>query len=738
MLRELAFELLPVVFAGVPLAVALLVWSWLRLRRLSLPRRAALVGLRALVMLVLLVLLARPVIFESEDLRSRRTVIVMLDRSQSMALQEEGRSRFERAAAFGRDSLLPALDRQGFKTEALLFADGTASAAAPQWTSFAPDGRSTDLAGAIAQAVRSVQPPPLAVVALTDGIANESAGNRAALAALAEAGTPFLAVGFGRDAGVASLSLQQALAPPLVAPRQKFQVAAQLQASGGSDTPAFDLLLLRDGRMAERRRIPAGAGPRFWSESFSVSEEQEGVHEYALELVMPPRPDLICVNTRSSAHVRVSKEKEFRVLFVQGTLTWDFKFIGRALRADPGIRVTGLSRTSQQSVFRQNVESAGELLNGFPDTLDQVAPYRVLVLSDLKPADLTPPQQDVIARFCGDLGGGVLLIGGSNTFDASWQASRLEGLLPVQFDSSPGVVGLDRPFHLKLNDEALRNPVFQVTDKGASPDVWKALPTFSQYGRVLTAKPAATVWATHDSDLGPKGPRILMAAQPYGAGLSAVIALQNFWRWRLAKDSDPRQFDRFWQQLLRYLGQAGRQDVAIEFPDQELRPGAEVRAVLERQPRPEAAGPARFGVRVVGPDKKPVLEQALDLEPLRPASITFRPPREGTYTVVVRNAQDVQVASRVLELRDVNRELQRTGRDMENLRQWASVTQGLALPAEECPGGEALVARLKERIAAARTERRLRRTLGVDGRVLSLLLACLCGEWLLRRRFSLV
>jgi hypothetical protein len=85
-----------------------------------------------------------------------------------------------------------------------------------------------------------------------------------------------------------------------------------------------------------------------------------------------------------------------------------------------------------------------------------------------------------------------------------------------------------------------------------------------------------------------------MASQAYGAGLSAVVCVQNMWRWRLARDADPEQFDRFWRQLFRFLGQASRQDVGIELADQDCG-RAEIRVVLERQPRP--SGGARPGQR---------------------------------------------------------------------------------------------------------------------------------------------
>src|SRR5207237_9471133 len=173
---------------------------------------------------------------------------------------------------------------------------------------------------------------------------------------------------------------------------------------------------------------------------------------------------LKCLNAIGTAAVRISAEKELRVRYVQGALTWDYKFVTLALRNDPSMKLTGLTRTSKQSVFRQNVESAGELLNGFPTSLEEMAPFRVIVLSNLKPIDLTPAQQELLARFCSELGGGVLMIGGPATFDFSWQGSRLEQLLPVVFAANLGVQGLDRPFGLQLTESSLQNPVFQVTD----------------------------------------------------------------------------------------------------------------------------------------------------------------------------------------------------------------------------------------------------------------------------------
>lgn len=729
--------------AGAPFAVALAIVTAFLLRRRGLPwgRIAALAGLRGAALLLLAFLLARPVALAREDPKERKTVALLIDRSRSMSLQEAGETRHARAVRLAWEKLIPALDARGLKVDPLVFADDTTALPPDRLAGTVPDGPRSNLGGAIARAVLTADPPPLAVVGLTDGAANESRDNNTALLALKDSYTPFIGVGFGDDEGIASLSLERVLAPAEAPPRQRFRISAYLQATGGGEIPELDLLLLRNGRLAQTKRIDASQAPRLWTEGFDVIEDEPGVHDYTVEVQPPSSGGLVLVSARSNVPVVIAEEREFRILFVQGALTWNFKFIGRALRGDPSVKLTGLSRTSEHSVFRQNVESAGELVDGFPDELSEIAPYRVVVLSDMKPSGLTPAQQEVIARFCGELGGGVLLLGGESTFDSSWRGSRLEQLLPVTFDYGATVSGLDRPFRLALTDEALRDPLFKITDDGASRQAWERIPTFSQYGRVLEAKPGAVIWARHSDDEGPQGRRILMAAQSYGAGVAAVVAVENVWRWRLAKDADPQQFDRFWRQLFRHLGQSGRQDVSIELADQELRPGTDVRLFVERRPRPEAAkaatGEGTYTVRVKAPGGKILLEQRTGLAPLRPVQIAFRAEDSGVYNVTVADGNKVQIASQPVEIKDVDREMERTGRDMENLQQWAGVSQGLALPEEDCRDADALVAQILDRIEELQRAKARPAPFGINGWVLALLAGCLCGDWALRRRWGL-
>jgi uncharacterized membrane protein len=727
----------------------LMAWSLLR-RGLRKGEIAALITLRGIALLIVLVLLGRPVAVQHAPRSANPHVTVLIDRSLSMSLVEDGQSRYSRMYQLLAGKLAPALNKEKWEVHPLLFAENARPCAAADIAQAPVNGTRTNLAGALAQAATSEADPPLAIIALTDGNANDNRENNKAVSALLERQIPVYTIGFGSDAGATTLGLLQVSAPSVAAVKQEFRVTAELSVTGTGDMPGFHLLLLRDGQLLQTKTVDGFTGARSWTETFNVTENDEGTHNYGVQLEPPNLSDLIVAKQTGSTQVVISNEKDLRILFVQGALTWDYKFVLRALKSDPAIRLTGLSRTSDHSSYRQNVEKAGELIDGFPTTLDQLAPFRVVVISNLKARDLTEAQQELLTRFCGEMGGGVLLIGGAETFDNSWQGTTLEKLLPVTIDTNPGITDVDQPFHLHLTDEALRNPIFQIVDTGDNAAAWQSLATFTHYGRVERAKPGATVWVEHDQDVGPAGKRILMASQTYGAGRSAVITVQNFWRWRLAKNSDPTQFDRFWRQYFRYLGESSRQSILIDFTDQQLDPPTDLHVVLEQQETPSnvavppsAPGstppsPASFTVVVKGPDQKEIVRQAMELPPGQDVPFSFHAEKEGFYSIVILDSNNIDVAERSLQLVSNKVELEHTGRDMENLRQWSALTQGVAFAEEDLKTIDPLIAAIHKEMQMAETANTTRQPMGLNGWLLLPLLGCLAGEWVLRKRWNLL
>ena len=728
------FDFALALWIGLPLLAASGFFFWRRNASLARPRRIALLVLRMLAMLLLVGLAARPVWVRQENPSAQHPVILLIDRSQSMSLNDGGGARYGKALELLRNEVLPGLKSAKLNSRALLFAAEAQPATPREVVEAKPDGSSTDLANAIEQALAGESPS--AILALTDGASNQPEANGRALSALLGSRVPFFAVGFGTEEGASTLNIRRLDAPPVAPPKQKFTIGVQLEATAKGTVPDFTVSLFRDGQLVETRRIASFSGSRFWLESFTVQEPADGLYHYSSSIDLAPDAKFIVANRSAAADVRVSDEKAFRILFAQGALTWDFKFIARALENDPTVKLTGLSRTSSHSIFRQNVEAAGELLEGFPSKLEAMAPFRVVVLSDLRPTDFNPAQQETLARFCRELGGGVLLIGGPSTFGPEWQGSILEQLLPVRFDPTRGVSGLEKPFHFRVTDEALRMPAFQIAPQAENRAAWDKIPAFLQYGRVLDAKPGATVLAVHDTDVSTAGKRVLMASQRYGAGQSAIICVQNFWRWRLARDTDTEQFDRFWRQLLRWLGETSRQPFEISFPSQDLKLGQNVDFIVER---PAAAAGETLGectLQVVDAKGETLLERKLDATGRQLETFTFTPKKEGLHTVRVKGALGQELASRSIEIQDANVEFQQTARDMETLRQWASMSKGIAVPHEEWQSAK-MIPQIVQRIATAREAKRQRIPLGLNATMLAVVLAALGGEWILRRKWNL-
>lgn len=732
-------------WTGIVFLIMAALLLFLSIRRSRLPRSKTLLLnlLRAISLVTIAFLLARPMNMDSQDEASEKTIALLMDRSESMSLKDDGeKTRYADAVGFARSTILPVFQKAGYRIHPMLFDANAENTDGPGIVNATAEGKSTDLGSAISSALTATAHKPAAIVALTDGASNVPQSNRAAVSALLAAKIPFAGIGFGTARGVQTLRLRELDAPKLTPPKSKFRVSARIEAVVDQAVPPFDLILLRDGKFHDRRRIEGLAGSRYWSESFEINEPDQGTFSYQIQLKLAENPALIVINDSASATVRVTQEQELRVLYMQGALSWDYKFIGRALRNDPAIHITGLSRTSERSVFRQNVEAPGELVNGFPADLKELANFRVVVLANLKPALLTPQQQETIARFCSELGGGVLMIGGRGTFDASWRGSKLEQLLPVKFDDDRGVHGLDNPFQLRLTTEALADPVFEIDHPTKTRDAWQKLPPFDDYGRAASAKPGATIWAVHSADTGPDGkPRILMASQSYGSGMVAVLTVQNFWKWRLAKECDQAQFDRFWQQFIRRLAESGRSPIRIDVLDQELAPGREIALSIEKMPdaKKNDATTDRIQFRVQDSSGAQVLAKTLALQPGQSQRVTFFPAQAGTYKLEAVDAvSNTQLATRSLEILAPNLEMQRTSRDMETLKQWAMFSSGSAWTIESARADPDNFAKtVLAQIESSRVARQQRTPIGINGITFALVLLPLCAGWVLRKRWML-
>ena len=402
-------------------------WAWLRFGRTG-DRRTD--GLRALLAALLVAAAAGP----AADLSGEGTdVVLVLDRSRSSPMSAEALKELV--------GLVEAARGPGDRAGVVTFggrpaAERTPSAAGVLGEFAYPiDADGSDLDAALHLALDLTDPRrPARALVLSDGEANgpdpRDAARRARRAGVPIDVRPF-PVARANDAAVTALTL-----PNAAAPREPIAVGVE-----------FVSPVAGRGRIALSRREPGGASVPVASRAvdlpvgrglvrFRDVAPADGFHLYTASLEAPG--DARVENNLGEAGLRIDVPR--RVLLLRG--------------GPPAENVGGRSGNRLAAALA----AAGLPVDiapaaGRPLTQDSLDAYGVVILENVPASALGRAKMERVGRFVEDLGGGLLVTGGRDSYAAGgYFESPLDPLLPVTMDlredarreRSALVVALDR------------------------------------------------------------------------------------------------------------------------------------------------------------------------------------------------------------------------------------------------------------------------------------------------------
>jgi uncharacterized membrane protein len=449
-----------------------------------------------------------------------------------------------------------------------------------------------------------------------------------------------------------------------------------------------------------------------------------GVRELAFELEPPPG-DTLALNNRLDRLLTV-RERQHRVLYLEGEPRWEYKFLRRALAGDPGVVLTSWLRTTERKTYRQGVERPEPLAEGFPPTLEALYGYDVILLGSLSASYLEPDQHRRLDAFVGARGGSLLAMAGRDSLaDGGWDVTALADVLPVHLTRGAEPSYGAHHGQVRPTPQGLAAPVTQLLH-GEGSDPWGTLPALADYQRLGTLKPAATTLLELVSD---GRARPLLVMQPYGLGTAAVLASATTWRWHMRTPPDDTRHAMFWRQLVRQLGESAQRprELELEVRDQEL-----IVRLTERDEAFRSRHNVQATAMVRGPDDD---GSAVALAPTGAAGRfggRFRAGTPGVYRV------DVQVdgqpaATRFVNLGARNPEYFQPEQNEALLRRLAADTGGRYWRADTVGG----LARALE-LSSAGVRQRQQLPLWDMPFLFALLVLVKGGEWLLRRRWGRV
>lgn len=429
------------------------------------------------------------------------------------------------------------------------------------------DGTASSLQTALRQLKQRYEGQPLAgIILLTDGIATDATGTLDEFAGMPpvfpvlppdEASQPDVAVGTysvtqtAFDDAPVTIQVQ-----PVTANVASGQIAVTLMDAAGTPIET-QAKAVNDPSPLKFRHRPTDAGTVFYRLKASLKDVSGA----------DVRTEATTVNNEQLVAVERSTMPR-RVLYVSGRPNWEFKFLRRAVETDPQVQMVALIRIarkeakfdfrgregeSSNSLFRgfdqADPETAEEydepvlvrlgtkddeeLRGGFPESPADLFQYDAIILDDIEADFFLADQMKLVYDFVSRRGGGLLMMGGQESFrQGDYDRTPIGEMLPIDLSremQSPGT-----GVQLSLTRDGWLQPWVRLrSEEGEEEERLKSMPPFLTLNSASFVRPGAVVMAEVRDAEDTHWPALVV--QRFGKGRTVALCIGDFWRWRLSQ-----------------------------------------------------------------------------------------------------------------------------------------------------------------------------------------------------------
>ena len=567
------------------------------------PLKIAAFVLRWSILTLLILALAGPALRVEEPLPHQSYVAHVYDTSGSMKITDfDGKSRMDAIetqarASSGRtelDRLYGALEFSF--DEKLIFRKETAKPEA------------SDLPTNLAEAFRSLGPqikglPISAVFVYSDGVSTVGADPQAAIDAAVALAVPVYCVGTapvkpGDDAWI------EKIVNPGEISRGVDSKVSVLVGTRGISGASVDVILSEDGKELMRQKVKGTKEDRTANVDLTLSPTQTGAHGYQIQ-VKNSGTESYPWNNDQMFIVNVTDKKR-RILYVEGYPRYEYRFLRAAFESDERFQVTSLVYVDRQGKnYRQGIENPDELSKGFPDTQEELFQYDVVVLGDVSARRFNVEQLTTLREFVRAKGGGLLLLGGDDSFRADgFGNTPLADVLPFTFTAQPKLTEKRRVAPTREGIERAMFGPYDAAQGGDKP--WAILPALHGLYPLGGLKPGAVslcnVESAGETDTSP-----VVAYQRFGRGMSLICGISATWQWKFQVPSDNPSYNAFWKEMMLVLLEQTTSRIQVKATPPIAPPGSEIAIdaeILNEKYEPDSTAKVTFDIQP--PDGNPM------------------------------------------------------------------------------------------------------------------------------------
>ena len=354
--------------------------------------------------------------------------------------------------------------------------------------------------------------------------------------------------------GVGTTSPRDIIVGTVFAPETAFirdEVAVTVRVrSQGLANEKGKLVLTVDGKEVDSREVDLQDNGE---EAVSLKFTPTAIGDHELQAYIEPRPDEVVKDNNYSLgrHVKVI-DGRIKVLQIEQTPRWEFKYLQAMLMRD--------RRVDYKCILLEGDPLITEApntpyLKEFPRLKELGDKYDLVILGDVDPKRYPPTFMGDLSDYVSRLGGSMIMVAGRRYSPAAYKRTPVEKMLPVEFDSvalaSQGQAVADRPIKLELSTLGKSSTMLRLSDKDTqSAGRWASLPPIYWAARVSRSKPAAEVLVVDGDPARASrfGKMPVIAMQQYGLGQVLFVGTDNTWRWR--KNQNDTAFLTMWSQIV--------------------------------------------------------------------------------------------------------------------------------------------------------------------------------------------
>lgn len=566
--------------------------------------RVLLVSCRVAALALLAICLLEPMYRFSKPEPGANLLVVLADDSQSLQIKDQGETESRQAKIsklLNDDSTWLNRLAETFDVRRYQFDQSLRPVA--NFSQYEANKQGTNLVGNLESVSRRFDGRPAAgIIVLTDGndlfgVNGEEESIDDALSQLDwEAMPPIYPVVVGNARPAADLGIDRVVSTQTNFETAPVSIEAEILAHGLEGQRVVVELLDENGEQLDKREIAGVEDGRRFKARFQSKPRKQGINVFQIRaslassdadrVTLKTTPEATLVNNQQSIVVNRGKGP-YRVLYVCGRPNWELKFLNRAMKDDPEVDLVSLVRIAKReakfsfrgregqesnSLFRGfesqdddtteqhdepvflrlGTQGSEELRGGFPKDAFELFAYDGIILDDVEADFFNEDQKSLIQEFVSSRGGGLLMMGGQESFaSGGYDQTAIGEMMPVYLDRlAPATRGLE--YRMDLTREGWLQPWVRVhSTEDKERQRLLDMPGFRTINRTDSIKPGASVLATVTG--GDRDNIPALVVQPFGTGRVGAMLIGDLWRWHMRTEIENDDQFKAWRQSLRWL-----------------------------------------------------------------------------------------------------------------------------------------------------------------------------------------